>query len=529
MIRRLCRISKQSSCRLQTIVIGHNQFRRACVLGCFLVLAIGFQPAGGFPQLTAQVPQPGAAEMVALQSPAGDEVKLDFRYCPTGEISPKIPMPKKLPDLKGITNPLLRKMKLRGLKADVFHFYMLETEVTQGLYSSVMGAEKMALVRGRMEKFASDEEYFPEYGSDYPVCKVTLQETVEFCAQLDLLYQQSGKGALITQTFAIPTTNQWQYAARAVTTLEEAIKQRHFPGLEFPEDEVFLEKCVELWDKLNQTGPFEPDQEHFGQMMSAAHGAESGQTKMLAVELFGQLMAASYKTVVIIDENAEGAPSVPYFKVRSSKPNAWGIYEMLFNISEWTIKPEGSPLAGEFDVAVYEEASYYVSGGNVMRSLIGKEPLSWFFFSIWGGQPWELGELEATMPESDAGRRDLTYEEACDQNSNEFNDFFAGFRVVMKHRMQDGWFLALRAEQISEEDVAVEEKKTNLETIEKNMHAKLESPSRVYPLAVLQSYKAMNAWERSDFEAAAKTIGGAGGDDLFNEGLVALINNDGKE
>jgi hypothetical protein len=133
------------------------------------------------------------------------------------------------------------------------------------------------------------------------------------------------------------------------------------------------------------------------------------------------------------------------------------------------------------------------------------------------------------MPESDAGRRDLTYEEACDQDSEEFNDFFAGFRVVMKHRMKDGWFLALRAEQIPEEDMAVEEKTTNLEAIEKDMHAKIEPPSRAYPLAVLRSYKALNALERSDFEVAAKTIGGAGGDDLFNEGLVAVINNDGKE
>ena len=73
-------------------------------------------------------------------------------------------------------------------------YWIAETEVTQGLWQAVMGAEK-GWTRGY------------DYGSNYPAYNVSYDEAIDFCNKLNELTDNK-------YGFRLPTEAEWEYAAR---------------------------------------------------------------------------------------------------------------------------------------------------------------------------------------------------------------------------------------------------------------------------------------------------------------------------
>ena len=117
-----------------------------------------------------------------------DGIEYAFRWCPAGTFTMGSPEdePGWLDDETQHSVTLTRG------------FWMLETEVTQAMWKSVMGTS----IRRTSSPLKGE-------GSDYPMCYVSWEECRSFCEKL------SEKLGL---TVSLPTEAQWEYACRAGTT-----------------------------------------------------------------------------------------------------------------------------------------------------------------------------------------------------------------------------------------------------------------------------------------------------------------------
>ena len=147
-----------------------------------------------------------------------DGIKYAFRWCPAGSFT--MGSPSSEPGRYSNEGPQHKVTLTRG-------FWMLETEVTQGMWESVMGttleeqAQKM-LHDDTEYKFSSGKKTIRDFygfqrdedpskvlageGSDRPMYYVNWHESVEFCRKLS---------SKLGMEVSLPTEAQWEYACRA--------------------------------------------------------------------------------------------------------------------------------------------------------------------------------------------------------------------------------------------------------------------------------------------------------------------------
>lgn len=120
-----------------------------------------------------------------------------FRWCPAGEFMMGSPESEEGHFL-GLDDETQHRVKLtKG-------FWMLETEVTQQMWESVMGTS----IQEQRDKWDKDWPLVG-VGPTHPMYLVNWEEATEFCRKLTSLAN--------TGTFSLPTEAQWEYACRAGT------------------------------------------------------------------------------------------------------------------------------------------------------------------------------------------------------------------------------------------------------------------------------------------------------------------------
>ncbi|MEK6301269.1 MAG: formylglycine-generating enzyme family protein [Acidobacteriota bacterium] len=160
-------------------------------------------------------------------------------------------------------------------KVTLSDFYLGKYEVTQALWREVAALPKVKI---DLEKDPSRNFE----GNDLPVHQVSWQEAVEFC---DRLSRATGN------VYRLPTEAEWEYSCRAGTT------------------SVYAGNLDEMcWYGLNS-------------------GVKPLTNKMVDDALNSKDRGA-YSS--LIDDN-KGRPH----PVGQKQPNAWGLYDMHGNISEW--------------------------------------------------------------------------------------------------------------------------------------------------------------------------------------------------
>ena len=212
-----------------------------------------------------------------------------FRWCPPGDFlmgCTNHPAMKIRP-----SNPLRQVRLTRG-------FWMLETEVTQKMWKSVMGTDVVVQREKAAEQY--DEGWFNDncvlagVGPNYPIYYVNWWEAASFCRRLSLL---SG------QTVQLPTEAQWEYACRAGTRTDlysgdfERAAPYNIPAL----DRI-------AWYIGNASIGYSGGEVH--------EGLDFGPDVL--------------KKWVQYDGNLLGA-----HEVGGKEPNLWGLYDTIGNVREW--------------------------------------------------------------------------------------------------------------------------------------------------------------------------------------------------
>ena len=210
-----------------------------------------------------------------------------FRWCPPGDFlmgasNPAVVVRK--------NNPLHRVRLTQG-------FWILETEVTQKMWKSVMGTD-VTVQREKAAEQDSEEEkdYYvlAGVGPNYPVYYVNWWEAVSFCRRLSFL---SG------QTVQLPTAAQWEYACRAGTQTDVYSGNiENFRRGDVPELDLIA------W--------------HCGNANVDYSGGEVNEGRDLSHE-------AGY-TMVLRNGHLFGS-----HEVGGKEPNPWGLYDTIGNVREW--------------------------------------------------------------------------------------------------------------------------------------------------------------------------------------------------
>ncbi|MBQ4142523.1 MAG: SUMF1/EgtB/PvdO family nonheme iron enzyme [Thermoguttaceae bacterium] len=151
-------------------------------------------PTVSEPVTPPEPPKPAVRKAGERMVKTVDGIEYAFRWCPAGSFLMGSPSSESGRDSDETQHSVTLT---RG-------FWMLETEVTQAMWQSVMGTS----IRQQRDKVDTSWSLAGE-GSDYPMYFVSWEECRSFCEKL------SEKLGL---TVSLPTEAQWEYACRAGTT-----------------------------------------------------------------------------------------------------------------------------------------------------------------------------------------------------------------------------------------------------------------------------------------------------------------------
>ena len=180
-------------------------------------------------------------------------------------------------------------------------FWIGETEVTQGQWKLLMG-ETIVDLAARTAKYRQKKEdvknLYDEPDDDVPVYNVCWDDAAEFCRKLNTR-EKAASRVPDGYEYRLPSEEEWEYACRAGT-------KTSLPN----------NKDIHIIGEYNA-----PELDEI-----AWYGGNS------SVGFSGRGWDVTY----IAGKQHSGQRAAPRV-VKGKKPNAWGLYDMLGNVSEWCV------------------------------------------------------------------------------------------------------------------------------------------------------------------------------------------------
>jgi hypothetical protein len=355
----------------------------------------------------------------------------------------------RLPDIREITVPSDTNTNTPAFPTGAT--YLAQYELSLGQLKQLISPGTWESYSQRASKLIgpiSDPKYrvyhdaIQNASSDYPAFAVGVRELVEITQTLNktATFEASDIDSRIeTLFFRIPSRLEWQFAARATLSSEEMESKLHFWNwLTDSEYQKFMGKIIDLAKKLNREIPEKlMSQADFLSLIEQAEMRDD--TRREALELLGEILKVSLGLEVNISQPNQAGLR----EIMSAKPNSWGFYHIIGNVSEWCLMDKNPDqlrdhwqrLLETQDLSLEAEKEFgLVMGGNFLHvaQIIGK----WRNYSI------AAGAIDSTTKSIVAYR----VEQSLDSPNVAIDDEMAGVRLLAERRLAPNWFAALRSD-----------------------------------------------------------------------------------
>jgi formylglycine-generating enzyme required for sulfatase activity len=394
-------------------------------------------------------------------------------------------------------------------------FYMSETEISQKIFFQVLAngctpAEQEAWQKASPDELRrlTREEYhkmFPSadpnnqaagklYADDkYPMYDVSLQEAAFFCRCLESAYERaSGGGGLISYHFRLPTSAEWQYAARAKASPAEAEKVRHFTHWPAGTPAEVRDFCQSLYKDLALPGVATVDFANLSQdevvgILEKALPETEIKKDQMAKAL--KILKAYLRDGPGVDRDFESGKPSALLPVddRKSKENGWGLRGMVGGVSEWVLLPRSNDPDqrtafarlqrwSEKEQAEWEDK--HPEDKNACARAGGNFDGTWKEYLIWGGES-------------------TTYSDSVDPNK--VGGFLAGIRLLVEVKPSSNPGAYVRSQLATNKKVTKDELEKRIKQLDDQLNnLKAESPDAAEALVPLVNRQKALAYQAAN-------------------------------
>ena len=404
---------------------------------CILLTTIFALVGSSWNPLLAQKHNSGDLLNVPLQLDDG-QLELNFRYCPEGAI----PLAPPWQDQESVGN---------------YHsngFYVLETELSIDSTAKIIGSDTVKRHENVLQKLekTSDTETYPNLANglenespSVPALFVTITELVNLCEILSVqsTAQNLEQNTIEGRFFRLLTTSEWRKAAIGNLPKGGTYNNILFYNYPTPDelDKGIRRRFEKVFKDLKIARIFSGSIADIYEALAGKYDVEVRRQANEALRMF-------FHNAMIPDTTSNSfkfAREDSTVKLRYSKPNNIGLYDLLNGLPEWTLAANTETEAivtwenlqkamlGDKPSATGIQGGLVIAGGASFKPVTNDdEDNYWMTSTLWGGPKIDQGQM-----------RNYTFE----QFDETAKDQFVGIRIGLFRSVRPNWFNIVRKTQ----------------------------------------------------------------------------------